>query len=61
MGLDNINEWLTLVANFGVLIGIVFLAVQIQQNTKYLRQGEVNATFEHVSMGRLISMEPEMT
>ena len=33
MKLDNLNRWLTLVANIGVITGIVFLAIEVQQNT----------------------------
>jgi len=36
MKLSSINEWLTLGANLGVLMGIVFLVVEIQQNTRSL-------------------------
>ena len=31
-----LNEWLTLTANFAVIAGIVFLAVELRQNTKQL-------------------------
>ena len=31
MNLDNLNKWLTLIANIGVLIGIIVVAVQLQQ------------------------------
>jgi hypothetical protein len=31
--MDKLNQWLTLVANVGVLIGIGFLAFEIRQNT----------------------------
>ena len=33
MKLTNINEWLTFTANLAVLAGIIFLGVEIQQNT----------------------------
>ena len=33
MNLDAANRWLTLAANLGVMIGIVFLAYELQQNT----------------------------
>ena len=33
MNLDSTNRWLTLVANLGVMAGIIFLAVELQQNT----------------------------
>lgn len=36
MKLDNINRWLALLANVGVIAGIVFLAVEIQQNNELL-------------------------
>ena len=28
----NFNEWLTLLANFGVVTGIVFLTIELRQN-----------------------------
>ena len=31
--MDKLNRWMTLFANLGVLVGIVFLAVQINQNS----------------------------
>ena len=34
MKLDEINKWLTLGANLGVLVGIAFLAFEISQNTE---------------------------
>ena len=30
MNLDNLNKWLTLTANIGVVIGIIFLAVEVR-------------------------------
>ena len=32
MTLDNLNKWLTLIANLGVLIGIIVVAVELRQN-----------------------------
>ncbi len=37
MNLNKINPWLTLLANFGVIAGIVFLAVEIGQNSEMMR------------------------
>ena len=34
MKVDNINKWLTLIANAGVLVGIMFLAYEIQLSRK---------------------------
>ena len=38
MDLDKINRWLTLVANLGVVGGIVFLAIEIRQNQTSLEE-----------------------
>ena len=35
--IESLNQWLTLLANVGVLAGIVFLAVGLQQNTQQLK------------------------
>ena len=43
MNLDNLNKWLTLSANFGVLLGIFFLAYEVRQNTDSL-QSQTRAT-----------------
>ena len=37
MNTDILNKWLTLVANIGVVAGIVFLAIELQQNTDMMR------------------------
>lgn len=37
MDLDATNRWLTLLANIGVIVGIVFLALQINQSTEVAR------------------------
>ena len=34
--MERLNQWLTLIANLGILVGIVFLAIEIQQNTNSL-------------------------
>jgi hypothetical protein len=37
MNVDRLNQWLILVANLGVLVGIVFLSIEIRQNTTAIR------------------------
>lgn len=34
MNLDRLNRWLTLAANIGVIAGIVFLGIELQQNNR---------------------------
>ena len=36
MDTDKLNKWFSLIANIGVLAGIVFLAVELQQNNEIL-------------------------
>ena len=36
MNLDSLNKWLMLAANLGVIAGIIFLGVEIQQNNESL-------------------------
>ena len=44
MDANTINQWLGLVANFGVLAGIVFLALELRQNSRNLA-AQVRATY----------------
>jgi hypothetical protein len=37
MDSDGLNKWLTLAANIGVIAGIVFLALELRQNTEMMR------------------------
>ena len=37
MDFNKANQWLSLVANFAVIAGIVFLAVELRQNTQQLQ------------------------
>lgn len=34
MNVETVNRWLTLAANVGVIVGIAFLIVEINQNTQ---------------------------
>ena len=37
MDLDKTNQWLTLIANIGVLVGLIFLIFELSQNTEMMR------------------------
>ncbi len=50
MKADNVNRWLTLGANVGVVIGIVFLAVELQQNNELL-QSQADITYVEMRIG----------
>ena len=64
IGLDKLNQWLALVANIGVLVGIFFLVVEINQNTAAIRistsqamaseQAEFNRGFMDPDIARIL-------
>ena len=53
MNLDSMNRWLTLVANVGVLAGIIFLGYELQQNTVANRveaASNFNSSFSEIEL-----------
>lgn len=47
--MEKLNQWLTLAANFGVIAGLIFLGLEIQQNTVSTRMAaRENATQGHI-------------
>ena len=38
MSNEKLNQWLTTLANFGVVVGIIFLVVEIRQTSKQIEQ-----------------------
>ncbi len=61
MDSDRLNKWLTLGANLGVLVGIIFLAVELRQNNENLAT-EVRAThfFGITDTWRMVAENPEL-
>jgi len=59
---DTINQWLSLAANIGVLAGIIFLAIEVRQNSKNLA-AQVRATFfsSVADTWRIPAENPELT
>ena len=56
MNKDSLSAWLTLTANVGVLIGIVFLAIEIQQNTQALNR-DIELTELDYNLGRFVESD----
>ncbi len=46
---EKLNTWLTLVANFGVIAGLIFLGYEIRQNTIQLRAEALYSINEAIS------------
>lgn len=55
MKLESLNKWLTLAANLGVLIGIIFLALEIRNNS----QATQAATRSNISSTILALLESQ--
>ena len=53
MNADRLNRWLSLVANVGVLVGIIFLAVEIRQNSDLARMEFADARIDTWQQGEL--------
>ena len=55
MDSDRLNRWLTLGANLAVLVGLVFLVVEINQNNEMMRaqtrSGITDAIIDNVKLG----------
>jgi hypothetical protein len=61
MNLGRVNQWLTLLANFGVLGGIIFLALEIQQNTTAVRSSAIQESTNVARQQLLIyATDPEL-
>jgi len=44
MKIEGLNHWFTLAANLGVIAGIVFLGLEIQQNTRMMQATAIQAS-----------------
>ncbi len=55
MKLDGLNQGLMLVANFGVVAGLIFLAVEVQQNTTALQAAAIQES-TNVAPGQILTL-----
>lgn len=61
MNVDRLNPWITLLANVGVILGIIFLALQIQQGNEMLRQEQLGAYNEQtIAAADLLIADPSL-
>lgn len=62
MNLDSINKWLTLVANLGVLVGIIFLSMEINQSNRIAaRDGRIESVNQEYDLQRSYIEIPEFS
>ena len=57
MNIDKLNNWLSLIANFGVILGLVFLGVEMNQSnnatiaaTYQARISEIQASYQNSAL-----------
>ena len=61
MNRENLNWWLSLVTNFGVLCGLVFVGYEVRQNTVQLRAESSRSITESVNaLNTGIYSDPEL-
>ncbi len=48
MNLESLNKWLTLVANVGVLAGLIAVIVELQQNTTATKLAARDLSLIHI-------------
>ena len=61
MGFDSLNKWLTLIANLGVLVGIAFLATEINQSNRIaIGTAEVELRDRGTEFAKTLIENPEM-
>ena len=61
MDRDQLNQLLALGANIGVIIGIVFLAIELRQNNEYLaEESRYSQVQNRIEFNRDLAMNPEL-
>ena len=60
MQLERLNQWLVLLANFGVVAGIIFLGLEIQQNSAISMSQVYQARLDSRIELEKIGIEPAM-
>lgn len=60
--MDKTNQWLTLVANLGVIAGLVFLGYEIRQNTNIAKANAYRENAQDIAAWReLMITDPELS
>lgn len=55
--MDRLNDWISVLANLGVVVGIVFLVVEIRQNTEALRAETHLAMFQGAQQELFVTID----
>ena len=57
MSIEKLNSWLSLTANFGVILGLIFLGIEISQSNKatiaatyQARISEIEASYQNAAL-----------
>lgn len=59
--MEKLNQWLTLIANFGVIAGLAFLAYEIRQNTSIAKASAYRDNVQDIAAWRELTItNPEV-
>jgi hypothetical protein len=62
MDLDRINKWLSLGANIGIILGLVFLIAELNQNSDMMRSQTRHAmVLNDTNVSIITAMNPEFS
>lgn len=59
--MERTNQWLTLAANLGVIAGLIFLAIELRQNTNIARASAYRENIQDIAAWRELTIsDPEL-
>ena len=61
MNIERLNSWLTFVGNIAIVLGLIALAIQINENTTAVRAQELGALQEQIQARQLASMNGDFS
>ncbi len=62
MNLDKLNQWLSLTANLGVIVGIAFLAIELNQASRIaMGSAEAEFSYRNVDFTAAVIENPQLT
>ena len=60
--MDRGNQWLTLIANLGVIAGLIFLGFEIRQNTNIAKASAYRDNIQDIAAWRELTItDPELS
>ena len=58
--MNALNKWLTLLANFGVVAGLIFLAIEVNHSSRLTKSPHTNLEYKKFKQYGEIALSPEL-